>query len=166
MLSMWRLCGVLSCVANTCACAAWLFRVSSLLHARVCFSERECVWTGEEMTGGQVEWRLLSLTQHLSHFIIKPPVTNSSANRQRWGGQEKSCDESGGGHLDAGKRRIIKATCVCHSKRPPYMMQSSVGHIQTCRGSATAHATPLLHLADSRKEVFGDNNRHRLWHMK
>lgn len=56
-----RLCGVsVECCLvhycesehNTHACAGWLFSVSSLLYARMCFSEPERVGMGEEMTGG------------------------------------------------------------------------------------------------------------------
>lgn len=38
---------------------------------------------GGEMTEGQVERRLLSLTQHLSHFITKSSMTNSAGVWQR-----------------------------------------------------------------------------------
>jgi len=34
---------------------------------------------GKGMTEGQVERRLLSLTRHLSHFITKSSMTNSTA---------------------------------------------------------------------------------------
>lgn len=38
---------------------------------------------GGGMTEGQVERRLLSLTQHLSHFITKSSMTNSAGARQK-----------------------------------------------------------------------------------
>lgn len=89
-----------------------IFCVGSLPYACVCvFMSVSACERGKRWQGAR--WSLLSLTQHLSHFIIKSPVTNSSGNRQRWGRQEKSCDESGGGHLDAENTpSLMQLVCV------------------------------------------------------
>jgi len=91
-------------VLPACFCVilhVWLKRCtdSGLVHRVLRESLCVCVRKGERMTEGQVERRLLSLTQHLSHFITKSSMTNSSGVWQRWGRQDKSWDESSAGHL-------------------------------------------------------------------
>lgn len=101
-------------------------------------------------------WSLLSLTQHLSHFIIKSPVTN----RQRWGRQEKSCDESGGGHLDAENTpslmqlvRLTSKVTLTWRSHPCVIFRYGVGaSLQTPASQET-----LLHLSDGKKKMLGDN---------
>lgn len=79
------------------------------------FKKREIVlernpWLGYRWQRSQLEWELLQLTQHLSHFISKTSMTNSFGVWQRWGRHDKSCEESRGGHLRCGIRCIGNAT--------------------------------------------------------
>lgn len=78
-----------------------------------CMSECMCVWKGKGMTGCQVERRLMSLTQHLHHFITKSSMTNSSGVWQRWGRQEKKLWWEHWGHLNAANIALVmQHVCV------------------------------------------------------
>lgn len=160
---------------NACTCAGCLFRVSSRLYARVCFSERECVWMGEEMTGGPggMESPVADSTPSSFYYQItcdkqlRQSAKVRPAGKELWWGRRRSPGR--------GKRRNINATCVCvcvcHSRCPPYVMQSSVCHFQTCRGTAmglASHRPPpsqqtRLRLTDSKKEVFDGNTINADW---
>lgn len=135
------------------------FCVGSLLYACVCvFMSVSACERGKRWQGAR--WSLLSLTQHLSHFIIKSPVTNSSGNRQRWGRQEKSCDESGGGHLDAENTPSLMQL-VCLTSKVTLTWRSHPCVIFRYGGGSSPQ-TPtsqetLLHLSERKQKTLRDN---------
>lgn len=117
-------------------------------------------------------WSLLSLTQHLSHFIIKSPVTNSSGNRQRWGRQEKSCDESGGGHPGAeSTASLMQLVCVTSNVTLTWCSHPCV-IFRYGRGAVTVLQTPTVTTNTATPEwlqtenVWWQHNQYRLWLMK
>lgn len=147
------------------------FCVGSLLYACVCvFMSVSACERGKRWQGAR--WSLLSLTQHLSHFIIKSPVTNSSGNRQRWGRQEKSCDESGGGHLHVENTPLLMQL-VCLTSKVTLTWRSHPCVIFRYGGEGGHHYRPpaiTRHAATPERlqkgNVGGRRNQYSLWLMK
>lgn len=168
------------------ACMQKIFRetlcrfAGSYVRVRVCMSG-VCVRKGKRMTEVQVERRLLSLTQHLSHFITKSSMTNSSSVWQRWGRQGRkkkkrsSGDKSRGGHLDAANiASVMQHVCVTSNvtftwcSHPCVILRYggvTVMVLISYRLSPSQHKRLVMekcyHLSDYKKKMSGDNTINR-----